>query len=153
MVNAISATKPGNKINLTYTRNGQQKQAAVTVADRAKLFGDRTDDSDETAEDNEPAPSKLGITVRSLSPEQAQRLGIPEGRGVLVVDVKPNSFAEDIGMQSGYVILQVNRQPTNNEEDYKKATSALKSGQDVAFLVRTGPGRNGGNIFLSGTLP
>lgn len=153
LVNVISATKPGNKINLTYSRNGQQKQAAVTVADRAKLFGDRTDDTDESAEDNEPAPSKLGITVRSLSPEQAQRLGTPEGKGVLVVDVKPNSFAEDIGMQQGYVILQINRQPVNSEEDYRKITSALKSGQDVAFLVRTGQGRNSGNIFLSGTLP
>ena len=56
-------------------------------------------------------------------------------------------------MQTGFVILQINRQPVNNEEDYRKITSQLKSGQDVAFLVRSGRGTGAGNVFLSGTLP
>ena len=153
LVNTISATKPGNKIDLTYTRNGQQKNASVTVADRAKLFAERSEEGDETADESQPSPSKLGITVRSISPEMAQRLGTPEGKGVQVVDVKPDSFGDDIQMQPGFVILQVNRQPVNSEEDFRKITSQLKSGQDVAFLVRTGRGQNAGNIFLSGTLP
>src|SRR5205823_2498496 len=151
LVNVISATKPGNKINLNYIRNNQQKQAAVTVVDRAKLFADRSEEGDETAEDNAPAPTRLGISVRSLSPEMAQRMGVSEGKGVVVTDVKPGSFGEDIGMLSGDVILQVNRQSVNSEEDYRKLTSQLKSGQDVAFLIHRGRGAGAGNIFLSGT--
>jgi len=155
LVNIISATRPGNKINLTYVRNGQQKEAAVMVADRAKLFADRTGDmgGDDTPDDSQPQPTKLGLTVKPVSPEMAERFGSPEGKGVQVVDVKPGSFADDLQLQPGMIILKVNKQPVNSEEDFRKATAALKSGQDVVFLVRAGRGANGGNTFISGTLP
>ncbi len=155
LVNIISATRPGNKINLTYIRNGQQKEATVTVADRAKLFADRTNDqsSDDAPEDSHPQPTKLGITVKGVSPEMAERMGTPEGKGVQIVDVKPGSFADDLGLQPGLIILKVNKQPVNSEEDFRKATAPLKSGQDVVFLVHAGRGANGGNTFISGTLP
>jgi serine protease Do len=154
LVNIISATKPGGKVQLTFVRDGKEKEASVGVIDRNKL-------SDEaSAEDPEPSgvqgqlkPSKLGLTVHALSPEQAERFGTPEGKGVVVTDVKPGSFAEDLNFQPGLVILQVNRQPVNNEDEFKKATAQLKSGQDVAFLVRQGRGPNASTVFLSGTLP
>src|SRR5215813_7920831 len=62
LVNLISATKPGNKINLTYIRNGQQKEATVMVADRAKLFADRNEPAgDDTPDSSQPKPTKLGV--------------------------------------------------------------------------------------------
>jgi serine protease Do len=82
-----------------------------------------------------------------------ERLGVPSGKGVIVTDVKADSFADDIGLQPGMVVLQVNRQQVNSEEEFRKLTSQLKSGQDVVFLVHQGRGSNGGNVFLSGTLP
>jgi len=154
LVNLISATRPGNKINLTFVRNGQQKEATVVVADRAKLFADRGEPaSDDVPEDSQPKPTKLGVTVKPVSPEMAERMGTPEGKGVQVVDVKPDSFADDLQLAPGMIILKVNKQPVNSEEDFRKITSQLKSGQDVVFLVHTGRGANGGNSFVSGTLP
>src|SRR5262249_8358510 len=141
LVNLISATRPGNKINLTYMRNGQQKEATVMVADRAKLFADRSEPAaDDTPEDSQPKPTKLGVTVKAVSPEMAERMGTPEGKGVQVIDVKPDSFAYDIGLTPGVIILKVNKQPVNSEEDFRKITSQLKSGQDVVFLVHSGRG-------------
>ncbi|HLW55412.1 MAG TPA: Do family serine endopeptidase [Candidatus Angelobacter sp.] len=151
LVSIISSVKPGNKVDITYVRNGQQKQASVSVEDRTKLFPDRTEEAENADDTPAAAPSKLGLSVRALTREQSDRLGIPGGQGVIVTEVKPDTFADDIQMQPGYVIMQVNRQPINNEEDFRKVTSQLKSGQDVVFLVRSG--RNGGNIFVSGTLP
>jgi serine protease Do len=153
LVNLISATRPGNKLNVTYLRNGQEKQATVVVADRAKLFNDRTEQPDDAPAESEPVPTKLGITVKAVTPEMAERMGSPEGKGVQVTDVKPDSFGDDIQLQPGMIILKVNKQPVNSEEDFRKATSQLKSGQDVVFLVRAGRGANGGNTFISGTLP
>jgi serine protease Do len=154
LVSLISATKPGNKIALSVMRNGKPKEISVTVADRAKLFGERTETADESTSEGESSPAKLGINVRSLTQEQAEQLGITGGtKGVLVTEVKPDSFADDIGVQRGYVLLKVNGRPVNSEEEFRKATSQLKSGQDVVFLVRTGRGQNAGNVFLSGTLP
>jgi serine protease Do len=145
--------KPGNKVDLTYIRNGQQKQASVMVEDRAKLTPDRTEEADVNADDSSPKPSKLGITVHSLTQDQVERLGVPSGKGVMVTEVKPDSFADDIGLQPGMVILRINKQPVNSEEEFRKFASQLKSGEDVVFLVHQGRGSNGGNVFLSGTLP
>src|SRR5689334_15098627 len=110
LVNLISATKPGNKLNLTFVRNGQQKEATVSVADRAKLFADRTDQPDDRPEESQPVPTKLGITVKAVSPEMAERMGTPEGKGVQVVDIKADSFGDDIGLQPGMIIMKVNKQ-------------------------------------------
>ena len=93
------------------------------------------------------------MSVRSVTPDLADRLGIPSGKGVLVSEVKPGSFAEDVGLSRGDVILEVNKQPVNSEDDLRKIQTQLKSGQDVVFLVRQGRGRNAGTIFLAGTLP
>lgn len=153
LVSMISATKPGSKIDLTYVRNGQEKTASVTVADRSKLFPERGEEAAEANDDSGPSANKLGLNVRSITPEMAQRMGTPEGKGVQVTDVKPDSFADDLGFQPGDVILQVNRQPVNSEDDFKKLTGTLKTGQDVAFLVQRGRGSNAGRVFFSGTLP
>ncbi len=73
---------------------------------------------------------------------------------MIVQDVKPGSFAEDINLGRGDVILEVNKQPVNSEEDFSKIESGLKSGQDVVFLVRPrGSSRQDGTIFVPGTLP
>jgi S1-C subfamily serine protease len=54
----------------------------------------------------------------------------------------------------GDVILEVNRQAVNSVAEFNRIQGSLKSGQDVVFLVRQrGAGRQGGTIFLAGTLP
>jgi serine protease Do len=154
LVGIISSVKPGNKVNITYVRDGQQKEASVAVEDRTKLFPDTTEEAEDTNDSHEPAPTKLGVTVHSMTQDQADRLGITGARGVIVTEVKPDSFAEDIGLRQGMVITQVNKQPVNSDEEFRKLTSQLKSGQDVVFLVRQGGrGSSSGNIFVSGTLP
>jgi serine protease Do len=76
------------------------------------------------------------------------------GKGVIVQDVKPGSFAEDVNVARGDIILQINKQPVNSEDDFSRIESSLKSGQDVVFLVRQrGSSRQDGTIFLAGTLP
>jgi serine protease Do len=92
--------------------------------------------------------------VRGVTSDIADRLDIPAGKGVIVQDVKPGSFADDVSLSRGDVILEINKQPVNSEDDFTKISSTLKSGQDVVFLVRQrGAGRQDGTIFLAGTLP
>jgi len=153
LVGIISAIRPGGKIKIDYVRNDQQKSANVGVVDRAKLVSDTSDPAQEVSDPVKPASSKLGVTVHSLTDDQAEQLGVTTPRGVVVVDVKQDSFAEDIGLFKGMVILKVNRQPVNSEEDFKKLTSQLKSGQDVVFFAKLPRNVGGGNSFVSGTLP
>ena len=154
LVSDIASRKPGTKVPLGFVRNGKKQEATVTVADRAKLFAARLGDDDEGGEEATPKESKLGLTVRAVTSDMADRLDIPAGKGVIVQDVKPSSFADDVGVTRGDVILEVNKQPVNSEDDFNRVASSLKSGQDVVFLVRQrGTGRQDGTIFLAGTLP
>ena len=154
LVSDIASRKPGSKAALGFLRNGKQQETTVTIADRAKLFAARLGEDENNGDDSAPKQSKFGVTVRKLTPEVADRLDIPAGKGVMVQDVKPQSFAEDVGLGRGDIILEINKQPINSEEDFARAESSMKSGQDVVFLVRQrGTTRQDGTIFIAGTLP
>jgi serine protease Do len=154
LVNDIASRKPGSKAKINFVRNGKKDETTVTIADRAKLFATRLGEDEEGNDQEEPKPSKFGATVRALTPEIADRLDIPAGKGVVVQDVKPGSFAEDVGLNRGDVILEVNKQPVNSVDAFSKIEASMKSGQDVVFLVRPrGASRQDGTIFLAGTLP
>lgn len=154
LVADIASRKPGSQVKIGYVRDKKQESTSVTIADRSKLFAARlAADEDENAEGAAPTESKLGITVGNVSPEIADRLQIPAGKGVIVQDVKPGSFGDDVNLSRGDVILEVNKQAVNSADDFRKLQAQLRGGQDVVFLVRQGRGRNAGTIFLAGTLP
>jgi len=154
LVADIASRKPGSKVNLSFLRNGKTQETSVTIADRAKLFAARLGEDQENGDESTPKQSKFGVTVRKVTPEMADRLDMPAGKGVIVQDVRPNSFAEDVNLGRGDIIMEVNKQPVNSEEDFAKIESSLKSGQDVVFLVRSrGSSRQDGTVFLAGTLP
>jgi serine protease Do len=153
LVDDIASRKPGTKIELGFIRNGKPMEATVTIADRAKLFASRLNDDEGDNDESTPKQSKFGVTVRKLTPEMADRLDIPAGKGVIVEDVKPGSFGDDVNLNRGDVILEINKQPVNSEEDFARIESSLKSGQDVVFLVRPrGSTQQDGTVFLPGTL-
>ncbi|MGC1450678.1 MAG: Do family serine endopeptidase [Candidatus Sulfotelmatobacter sp.] len=154
LVADIASRKPGSKVTLSFLRNGKTQETSVTIADRAKLFAARLGEDQANDDENAPKQSKFGVTVRKVTPEMADRLDMAAGKGVIVQDVKPGSFAEDVNLGRGDIILEVNKQPVNSEEEFGKVESNLKSGQDVVFLVRQrGSTRQDGTIFLAGTLP
>jgi serine protease Do len=155
LVGEISNTRPGSTVKLTYFRNGKQDDANVLVADRMKLFGARlglTDDQPE--EDDTPKETKLGITVRDITPDIGSRLGVAPGKGVQVTDVKPDSFGDSIQVERGDVILEINKQPVTDAATFGRLQSQFKTGQDVVLLVRKrGSTKDMGPVFLGGVLP
>ena len=154
LVGEISGLKPGSKATLAFLRNGKQQEATVTIADRAKLYSDLLGENEGGPESPAPTESKLGLSVGNLTPDVASRLGTPPGKGVIVQDVKNGSFAdEDLGLQRGDVILEVNRKPVNSEDDFRKVQAELKSGEAVALLIHPSRSRPGTTVFAAGTLP
>ena len=154
LVNDISNRKPGSKAEIGYLRNGQKEKTTITIGSRTKLFGSRLGLEDEGGEQAEPQESKLGVTVDTITPDIAQKLELPNSKGVIVTDVKPGSFGDDVGLSRGDVILEINKQPVTTVDDFNRLAGQYKSGQDVVFLVRPArSGRTGGTAFLGGTLP
>ena len=154
LVAEVSSHHPGDKLKIGYLRNGKQEETTVTVADRQKLFGAQLGTNEEENEEQAPKEGKLGITVKPVPAAAAKRLNLQPNQGVLVLDVKPGSFADSIQLGRGDVILEINRQPVSDPDTFAKIESGLKSGQDVVFVVRqAGQGREATNTFLGGTLP
>ena len=149
LVSDIASRKPGSKVQLGIPA---QRQNAGSHGDDCRSRqavcgapGRRA----RTMTTSTPKQSKFGVTVRKLTPEMADRLDMPAGKGVIVQDVKPGSFAEDVNLGRGDMILEINKQPVNSEEDFARLESSLKSGQDVVFLVRPrGSTRQDGTIFV-----
>jgi len=154
LVAEISALKPGSTAKIGYVRNGKPETTTVTIADRSKLFAARLGDEEGGEEQAQPQESKFGVTVRNITPDMADRLQLPNTKGVLVQEVKPDSFGDTVGLSRGDVILEINKQPVNSEDDFRRVQTQMKSGQDVVFLVRPrGTGPQGGTVFMGGTLP
>jgi serine protease Do len=154
LVSEISGLKPGTTAKIGYVRNSKSETANVTIADRSKLFATRLGEEEGGEEPAQPQESKFGVTVRNLTPDMAEQLRLPNTKGVLVQEVKPDGFGDTIGLGRGDVILEINKQPVNNEDDFRRVQSQLKTGQDVVFLVRPrGSGPQGGTVFMGGTLP
>jgi serine protease Do len=153
LVNPIVATPIGETVNVTYTRDKQSHSATVGVADRTKIFPQTAQANGEQNE--EEGATDFGLHVEDITPDLQQRLGLDQGSGVIVTEVDPASFGEDIEFQRGDVILGVNHQPVQNLRDWRRLTSKLKPGDNVIFKVRRGGPASGGalTVFLAGTVP
>lgn len=47
------------------------------------------------------------MVVRAITPQIAERLGVEGGRGVVVQEVGPGSFADSAGLRAGDLIQEV----------------------------------------------
>jgi serine protease Do len=134
LVDPVSRTPVGNKVELTYVRDKVAHTVSVTVGDRAKIFPEdaKNDDVTPTA----PGKDAFGLHVGNLTPEEAKEIGIDADRGVIVKQ-RPAaaSFGEDLAFRPGDVILSVNGQPVSSVAEYQKIISALKPGQEAVFRV------------------
>jgi len=134
-------------------RNGKQMTATVTIGDRTKMMdalnnGQGGGNNPNEGGNTENAQAKLGISVSDL-PQ-----GAPAGlHGVLIQSVKPGSFADQIGLAEGVVIVSINRHPINNVNDFRAVVAGLKSGDDVAFQLVDPQQPTAGSMYRGGTLP
>lgn len=153
LVNDISARKPGSTIQLGYIRDGKQATATVTIGDRTKMMeslnnNQSNGNNPSEGQSSENAQAKIGISVSDL-PQ-----GAPAGlHGVLIQSVKPGSFADEIGLAEGAVIVSINRHPVHSLNDFRAIVAGLKSGDDVAFEIVDPQQPNGGSFYRGGTLP
>ena len=155
LVADISERKIGSSVKVGYLRSGKQETANVVIGDRAKVYAalsnGQNDDSADQGSDNDAAQAKLGVTVSALPPQITNRSSIKTG--VLITDVTPGSFAEEIGLGRGQVITEVNKRAITDEASFRAAVRGLRPKDDVVFVVRDPQSKDAGSIYIGGTLP
>ncbi|HEY2353159.1 MAG TPA: Do family serine endopeptidase [Candidatus Acidoferrum sp.] len=153
LVNPISLAPIGSKVKLSYVRDRAQKEATATVEDRTRVFPNTAGRMGDQP-NGEALPTEFGLHVQELTPDRAHRVGMDTQKGVLVTEVDPASFSEDIGFGRGDVIAEVNRQVVNSVDDYRKAIAKLKPGDSVVFKVlRHQDADRMLTVFLPGVVP
>jgi len=128
LLNIVGKSEVGRKLKLTVLRDKKEKVLEVEI-------GERPQDLEEKASP-EAADKWRGLAVEDLTPENAKRFGIEEKKGVVVVDVDPNSPVDTAGIIPGDVILEINKQEVKNLSDYRQKTQGLKGNT----LVKTARG-------------
>jgi len=152
LVNPIASSAIGSKVKITYYRDKQQKETTATVEDRTHVFPNAAGRVNSAPDDS--APSEFGLHVESLTPDRAQRVGMEGQKGVLVSEVEPGSFAEDLQFGPGDVISEINGQSITSVDEYRKAVAKLKAGDNLVFKVlRHSPTDRIMTVFLPGVVP
>jgi len=152
----------GSTALLTVDRNGKRLDYKASIEERASVWQKELEGSAEVAPRPElgatkaPEP-KFGITITRVTDTERKELGVTDKIGVRVVSVDPGSFADDIGLTEGDVIVSINRQDVGSPADVLKIQGSLKGGQAVALRVVRAGGVQGHKdlqrLWVSGRLP
>jgi serine protease Do len=135
----VGQQNPGTTIHLQVMRDGKGVVIPVTL----EAMGSRDKSGKETAEASQGKP-RWGVGLSDITPEMRQQLQAPSDlHGAVIQQVQPGSPADNAGLQSGDVIVEVDRKPVQSASDVQKALSSVPKGQDALVLVWS----NGGNSF------
>lgn len=127
----IAALGVGQKAKITIMRDGREKTVTVETAKRQEeqMLASKEAESDD----------KLGLSLQSLEPDTAARLGYDESeKGVLVTGVEGGSKADKAGIQQGDLVKEINRKPVTGMEDFRKQLNQVKKGDPIMLLLKRG---------------
>jgi serine protease Do len=119
----VARIAPGKSVNVDIIRDGKPMTVAVKI-------GTMPNDMKMASKGGNPDSSDLAMLGLKLG--QAE-----DGAGVKIVEVAPNSVADDQGLKAGDIILEVAGNDVNGPADVKNALKDAGKSR-VLMLVRSG---------------
>ena len=133
MVGQIATFRPGDKISITYKRNGKEITSKVTLRNSTG--------TEELVKSS--IVQKLGADLATLSKEQADELGV--SGGVEIKAIGATGLLSKVRVSEGFVILKANNQKVNSVDDFKKVLESAGSSVKVEGIY---PGYEGVYNFV-----
>jgi len=132
---AVGGMNPGEKVTVTYLRNGQSKTADATL-------GEQSTNGELSENKNAPQESKPnvldGITVGDLDDSSRAELQVPRNiKGVLVTEVAPDSVGYDAGLRKGDIIVDMNRKALTSADQAVDEGNKIEKTERVLLHVWT----------------
>ena len=125
----------GEEVPVVVMRDGSEKTLELKIG---QMEEDTAVLSDDMAEE-------FGLSAQNLTPEISESLGMePDTKGVIISGVEPGTSAGDAGLRRGDVVLEINRQPVEDLDDFQaklaggKKGKKGKKGKSFLLLVRRG---------------
>ncbi len=108
LIGQIATYRPGDKITLTYQRDGKEYTTAILLKNK----------SGSTDVVKNSVLDKLGAELEGLNKDDAKELGIKGG--VIVKSISTRGLLSKVRIQEGYVIIKANNKEISNVEDLRK---------------------------------
>jgi serine protease Do len=152
LVQTISAAQPGATVELKVLRDAKTVNVSVKIGDRAEIVaGNGSGKESAEGQEGETTHARLGISVQNLTDSDREQMGLKTG-GVVIAGVEPGSFAEDIGLRKGDVLVEINRHQVATAADVRNVMQSAKQGEAMAFKLMRNTGGNWSSLFAAGTL-
>lgn len=119
MVEKISALRPGDKINITYQHNGQEKTVSATLKGSSGTY----------ASMKEQVIEQLGASFEDLDRSKAAQLQL--NAGVVVKKLGNGILTDQTRIKEGFIITKVNNTHVASVDELK---AALKSAGNSAVI-------------------
>lgn len=117
---SVGSKRPGDKVLVTYQRNGKPYKVTVTLKDKKGNTKVRTKADLSVTE-------KIGAEFEPLNDKFKTNYGLKSG--VVAKNVVPNSEIAKIGVVDNYIIIEVNGKPVNSQKEVEKALKNAKEAQ------------------------
>lgn len=131
MVGKIATYSPGDKIKVTYKRDGKEITVPVTLSNNSS--------STSTSVIKSSVLDKLGAQLENLSKKDAASLDVKGG--VVVKSITENGLMDKSRIQEGFIILKANGEDVKNVDDLQLILN--KAGNGTVKLEGVFPGYEG----------
>ena len=136
---AVANAQPGQEVEISIVRAGHSMNLVAKLDRRPP--DDRQLDSRQGNQAIQKTNLPLGFAVKELSPESLRSAKgdsneTPQVKsGVVISDIDPLGPAAEMRWLPGHVIIEVNRQPVRNMEDFQKITANLHDGTALVLRI------------------
>ncbi len=134
LLRAIANQMPGSNTKVTVLRGDKKMDFVITLGERNvdQIAGAQgKNDAQEEA-------ATLGISVRSLTKEEAEKAQITNGQGLYVAKVQRDKPAAQSGVQPGDIILSANMIPVKNAQELAKIIKDVTARGAVMLQIKRG---------------
>jgi serine protease Do len=133
----VADTPVGRKVPVVVLRDGKRMSVVVTLGLRNQAVVASLNDTPRPGGAAGRVEELGGLKVRDLSPDERSDAGVRTG--VLVLDVKDGSAADDAGLAPNDVIEEVGGKPATDTGTFLKLLKDAKTrGKHAVLLVRRG---------------
>ncbi len=129
LIDQVSLSKAGDRATMEILREGKRQTVQIQIGERPA----DPDVSGSTA----IGEAWRGMQVAPVNQATAEQFGVaPTISGVVIIDVKDNSPADEAGVRPGDVINEINRVRIDSINDYRKVITQVRGNA----LVKTNRG-------------
>jgi Do/DeqQ family serine protease len=129
----IGRQRPGDKVNLTVDRKGEEIKFLVTLRNQDGVAGisSRTETVD--------VLDVLGIELEEIEKETARRLNIDAG--LRITKIMPGKLKRQTDVRAGFIITHVDNKEVNKVEEFVKILEGREDGVMITGVYENYPGR------------